>query len=72
MEDFEPMANRFLFDSKTPEGAKLPGGNALAFDWGLMRGQSINKPWFLAGGLNSKNVKEALLEVAIPQRARFS
>ena len=60
MEDFEPMANRFLFDSKTPDGAKLPGGNALAFDWRLMRGQSINKPWFLADGLNSKNVKEAL------------
>ena len=43
MEDFQPMANRFLFDSKTPDGAKLPGGNALAFDWRLIRGQSINK-----------------------------
>ena len=54
MEDFEPMANRFLFDSKTPDGAKLPGGNALAFDWRLMRGQSINKRGSLRTGLTPR------------------
>jgi phosphoribosylanthranilate isomerase len=60
MKDYEPIVERFLFDSKAPEGAKLPGGNATAFDWKLIRSQTILRPWFLAGGLNAKNVKEAV------------
>ena len=38
----------------------LPGGNAASFDWKLLQGQSFAKPWFLAGGLNAKNLREAV------------
>lgn len=35
-----------------------PGGGGTTFDWGLL--SDINKPWFLAGGLNPGNVTDAL------------
>lgn len=64
-EDFQtlpryyPVVDFFLFDAQAPK-AGLPGGNALAFDWQLMKGADIGRPWFLAGGLNPTNVKEAI------------
>jgi phosphoribosylanthranilate isomerase len=56
---FEPVADMFLFDAQAPAGG-LPGGNALAFDWGLMAGFQAKRPWLLAGGLTPGNVKEAI------------
>jgi phosphoribosylanthranilate isomerase len=38
----------------------MPGGNALAFDWKIMAGQKLERPWLLAGGLTPGNVKEAI------------
>ena len=38
----------------------MPGGNALAFDWKIMKDARLEKPWFLAGGLTPLNVKEAI------------
>ena len=51
--------DRLLFDAKPPEGAR-PGGNALAFDWELLRGFTSDKPWMLSGGLTPENVGEAI------------
>ena len=56
----EGAADYFLFDATPPKGAVLPGGNAVSFDWKLMQGQSFAKPWFLSGGLNAKNLREAV------------
>lgn len=56
---FEPAVDMLLFDAKPPPGG-LPGGNALAFDWGILAGRSFGKPWFLSGGLTPVNVKEAI------------
>jgi phosphoribosylanthranilate isomerase len=55
-------ANRILFDAKPPAAMThaLPGGNALAFDWELLRGFEAPKPWMLSGGLNPENVAEAI------------
>jgi phosphoribosylanthranilate isomerase len=55
-------ADRLLFDAKPPTSMKnaLPGGNALAFDWELLRGFSAPLPWMLSGGLNPENVAEAI------------
>lgn len=65
-EDFQP-ARRYeqavdflMFDAKPPKESTRPGGNAVAFDWTLLRGQSWTKPWFLAGGLTADNVKSAI------------
>jgi phosphoribosylanthranilate isomerase len=56
---FYPVVDYFLFDAQVPAGG-LPGGNALPFDWQVMAGSQIGRPWFLAGGLNPSNVKEAI------------
>jgi phosphoribosylanthranilate isomerase len=51
------VADRLMFDAA--EGT-LPGGNAKAFDWTILSGRKIPLPWFLAGGLTSENVAEAV------------
>lgn len=57
---FEAVCERILLDAKAPEGAVLPGGNALSFDWDLIRGETWQKPWMLAGGLNAENLENAV------------
>ena len=54
------VADRLLLDAKAPPGAVLPGGNAAPFDWGLLRGVDVGRPWLLAGGLTPDNVAQAL------------
>lgn len=54
---YEQCADWLLFDAKP--GA-LPGGNGLAFDWGLIADETWTKPWFLSGGLNPGNVADGI------------
>jgi len=58
--DFEAVCERILLDAKAPQGSALPGGNALSFDWDLIRGETWAKPWLLAGGLNAQNLENAV------------
>ncbi len=53
-------ADALLIDAKPPKGALLPGGNGVAFDWGLVRDFRPKKPWLLSGGLTAENVGEAI------------
>ena len=46
-----------LFDYK-PSDNELPGGNSKSFDWGLLKGQKIDLPWFISGGINENNIKK--------------
>ncbi|MEK9672193.1 MAG: phosphoribosylanthranilate isomerase [Rhodospirillaceae bacterium] len=57
---FEGVVDRLLFDAKPPADATRPGGNALAFDWGLLAGTAWSCPWLLAGGLTPENVTRAI------------
>ena len=57
---YEAVADWLMFDAKPPRSATRPGGNALAFDWQLIAGESWSKPWLLAGGLTPENVREAV------------
>lgn len=58
---YEDVVDRLMFDAKPPkDGAALPGGNALAFDWELLGGHQWQKPWTLAGGLDADNVAAAV------------
>ncbi|EGF91811.1 N-5'-phosphoribosylanthranilate isomerase [Asticcacaulis biprosthecium C19] len=57
---YDAVADYLLFDAKTPNGADLPGGMGLSFDWPLMRAWPGKTPWLLAGGLSSDNVAQAL------------
>lgn len=57
---FAGAADRILYDAKTPEGAALPGGMGLRFDWSLLDGFRHPLPWALSGGLDAGNVGEAI------------
>ncbi|QFT64078.1 phosphoribosylanthranilate isomerase [Roseivivax sp. THAF30] len=54
------VADQLLIDAKAPEGAELPGGNGLAFDWRLVQGRRWPVPWMLAGGLTPENARRAV------------
>jgi phosphoribosylanthranilate isomerase len=53
-------ADRLLIEGKPPPDATRPGGNAVRFDWSLLRGWHAPVPWILAGGLTADNVAEAV------------
>ena len=58
---YSEVADQVLVDAKPPEGADLPGGNGLSFDWRLLAGRKYwTRPWMLAGGLTPDNVAEAV------------
>jgi phosphoribosylanthranilate isomerase len=44
------VADRILFDAKPPEGAELPGGNGLAYDWALLKGLELKGMFGIFGG----------------------
>jgi phosphoribosylanthranilate isomerase len=49
-----------MFDAKPPKNSPLPGGTGAVFDWTMLAGRRFERPWFLAGGLDPWNVREAL------------
>lgn len=55
---YEAVADYLLFDTKI--GPEPTGGTGLSFNWELLQNQTFNKPWMLAGGINIKNIKEAV------------
>lgn len=61
---FEGHADYLMFDAKPPasQPGLLPGGNALSFDWTLLKGRTWKTPWFLSGGLHAGNLAEAVRE----------
>ncbi|MFQ6550018.1 phosphoribosylanthranilate isomerase [Aestuariibius sp. 2305UL40-4] len=59
IDTYSTVADLLLIDAKPPEGAALPGGNGLAFDWALLSGRRWAVPWMLAGGLTPENAAEA-------------
>ena len=54
------MAEMILFDAPVAPDASRPGGHGVAFDWQMLKGAAIARPWFLAGGLNPENVGRAV------------
>lgn len=54
------VADWLMFDARPPKTATRPGGNALAFDWELLRARQWPLPWMLSGGLTPANVAEAV------------
>ena len=60
--DYLDAADWLMFDALPPKEmtSALPGGNAVAFDWGLLSGRAWPLPWMLAGGINLGNLAEAV------------
>jgi phosphoribosylanthranilate isomerase len=57
---YRGAADHILYDAKTPDGAALPGGMGIRFDWTLLAGVDHPLPWALSGGLDAGNVGEAV------------
>src|SRR5690554_2365614 len=55
-----PEVDYYLFDART--GQKR-GGTGSSFDWDLLKGCSIDKPFILAGGLGPDNIVNALCKL---------
>jgi phosphoribosylanthranilate isomerase len=58
---YAAVADFLLFDAKPPpDPALLPGGNGLCFDWRLLQGLEVARPWLLSGGLSEGNLAAAV------------
>lgn len=57
---FSGAADWLLLDAKPPKNADLPGGNGLPFDWHLLAGLDLQKPFMVSGGLDPSNVGTAI------------
>ena len=61
LDEHADAADLILFDAKPPRRPDaLPGGNGLSFDWRLLEGVRLTKPWALAGGLGPDNLAAAV------------
>lgn len=58
--DYDKFADHLMFETKPPLDAERPGGNGVPFDWDILQGLHLTRPWFLAGGLDPWNVGEAI------------
>ncbi|MBN8552100.1 MAG: phosphoribosylanthranilate isomerase [Caulobacterales bacterium] len=63
---WDGAADHLLFDARPPQGAARPGGLGQSFDWTLLAGLNLSRPWFLAGGLAPDNVAEAIRVTGAP------
>jgi phosphoribosylanthranilate isomerase len=63
---YHAAADVMMFDAKPPAGATRPGGNAVSFDWTLLKPYTAPRPWFLAGGLARANVVAAIAQSGAP------
>ena len=60
------VADRLLFDAKAPNGAPLPGGNGVRFDWRLLCEPPRGVDWGLSGGLDAATVAAAVAATRAP------
>ena len=63
---YASAGNWILFDAKAPADATRPGGLGKPFDWALLSGAIPSVPVMLSGGLDARNVKEALRITRVP------
>ena len=56
---YEEIVDKFLFDSKLTK-QKLQGKKTDKINWNILKQYRGNRKWMLAGGLNHKNILEAI------------
>lgn len=64
--EYAPVVDRLLLDAPAPAVGGLPGGNARGFDWALLAGRTLPRPWLLAGGLTPETVGAAIAITGAP------
>lgn len=55
LENYLPVTDYFLFDTKTPKH----GGSGQTFDWEFLEMYPYSKPYFLSGGISPDNFNDA-------------
>lgn len=63
---WDRVVDHLMFDARPPVDADRPGGRGVAFDWSLLSGLRLSRPWFLAGGLTPGNVAQAIRQTQAP------
>jgi phosphoribosylanthranilate isomerase len=53
IKNFDNLVDYFLLDNKNP-------GSGEVFDWKILQDFNLAKPYFLSGGINIKNIDEAI------------
>lgn len=56
LQNYKPYTDFFLFDTKGDQ----KGGNGTTFDWSILNEYDNEKPFFLAGGIDSENAHQAM------------
>lgn len=59
---YEPVVTYFLFDTQT----HVHGGSGVTFDWQLLSGYQLTKPYFLSGGIELRHA-EAIKNINDPR-----
>lgn len=60
LDSYHSVVDEFLFDTaRVMDGVEQIGGTGIPFNWKVLRQLVISKPWILAGGISSVNIKEA-------------
>ena len=62
---YASVCDSILFDAKPPAGSDLPGGNGVSYDWTLLKGLDLAKPFMLSGGLHPGNVSDAIRQSGV-------
>ncbi|MGJ4896511.1 MULTISPECIES: phosphoribosylanthranilate isomerase [unclassified Bradyrhizobium] len=57
---YADVCDRILFDARAPKEATRPGGLGATFDWRLLQGVKLDRPFMVSGGLSADNVAEAV------------
>jgi phosphoribosylanthranilate isomerase len=59
---YSEVADYFLFDTISP----MHGGTGIKFDWNILKKYTINKPFFLSGGITAEDA-ETIASLNMPQ-----
>lgn len=54
LKSYSDSVDYFLFDTKTP----IHGGSGKKFDWKILNAYTLNKPFFLSGGISLEDAEE--------------
>ena len=65
-ETYAGIADFILYDAKPPKGESVRGGHGIAIDWNIIANAPTPKLFAVAGGLNPKNVAEAIAATRAP------
>ncbi|CCE00571.1 phosphoribosylanthranilate isomerase [Bradyrhizobium sp. STM 3809] len=57
---YADVCDRILFDARAPKDATRPGGLGATFDWHVLEGLQLDRPFMVSGGLSADNLADAV------------